>query len=626
MNDDNIELGEIKFIEPDLEEVEIPEQKEFYEIPARFGAIPLDEAPLGWEVETRRRETKITKFENAYPKIRLPFQEVHREEFGHSEKFEKTPLFPTSANRLFFGDNLHVMRQLPSKSIDLIYIDPPFFSGRNYNVLFGDKNEIRSFSDIWQSGMPGYLIWLNARLYEMKRLLKKTGSIFVHLDWHASHYVKIELDKIFGVDNFRNEIIWCYTGPGSPNMGQFNRKHDNILWYSKTDEYFFNRDVVRIAHNEKTKANFKKGLRGSGFFGEKYDLPTGKIPEDWWEIAIAQRYPKGTLAHIGYPTEKPFKLLQRILIACTNDYHNIVADFFCGGGVTPMVAQQLNLRWIVADQSRIAVSIVVDRVKKVIEGEDKHFPGIGRIFAIPDFTIENWGVYEIPELEKLPIEHFREFVVKAYGGRPEQIHPFIHGARRNVPIFVGESSQRSQITKEEVAQFAQAIWKERHSNFGTMLGWNFSPDAKKAAEILAARENKRIDFVRLALIRLEDNEFSEHIRNKHRDYKELLSFVQPPEIRIHFQKVGPRKYVFDVSESVSLNKDGDIANVQWDFAFKTRFTTTKGYSLLRDKKTGRPQLIVEYQFPRTGKFIVACSVQDNQGGEKTEILNIEVEN
>lgn len=168
-------------------EIEIPDQSDFYKLPARFGALPLDEAPLGYEIETKRRETKVTKFEHAYPRIYLPFQEVKRESFGHGKKFEPTPLFPTGANRLFFGDNLHVMRQLPSKSIDLIYIDPPFFSGRNYNVIFGDKNEVRSFSDIWEGGMPGYLVWLNARLFEMKRLLKDTGSIFVHLDWHASH-------------------------------------------------------------------------------------------------------------------------------------------------------------------------------------------------------------------------------------------------------------------------------------------------------------------------------------------------------------------------------------------------------------------------------------------------------
>jgi adenine specific DNA methylase Mod len=120
------------------------------------------------------------------------------------------------------------MRQLPSESIDLIYIDPPFFSGRNYNLIFGDKNEVRSFSDIWESGMPGYLIWLNARLWEMKRLLKPTGSIYVHLDWHASHYVKIEMDKIFGSDNFLNEIAWCYSG-GGRGKSTYAKKHDILL-------------------------------------------------------------------------------------------------------------------------------------------------------------------------------------------------------------------------------------------------------------------------------------------------------------------------------------------------------------------------------------------------------------
>lgn len=119
---------------------------------------------MGWD---RRRG-----FRRHFPQVMLPFQVVERVPFGHPE---------LEPNRLFWGDNLHVMRQLPNESIDLIYIDPPFFSGKQYNVLFGDQNELRSFSDIWEGGMPGYLIWLNARLYEMKRLLKKTGSIYVGL-------------------------------------------------------------------------------------------------------------------------------------------------------------------------------------------------------------------------------------------------------------------------------------------------------------------------------------------------------------------------------------------------------------------------------------------------------------
>ena len=171
----------------------LPEQEEFWRPPVRFGSVPVEKEPLGWD---RRRG-----FRKLFPAVMLPTQVVDRVEFGHPE---------LEPNRLIWGDNLHVMRQLPSQSIDLIYIDPPFFSGRQYNVIFGDQNELRSFSDIWEGGMPGYLIWLNARLYEMKRLLKKTGSIYVHLDSHAVHYVKVEMDKIFGNENFINEVAWHY--------------------------------------------------------------------------------------------------------------------------------------------------------------------------------------------------------------------------------------------------------------------------------------------------------------------------------------------------------------------------------------------------------------------------------
>ena len=191
--------------------------------------------------------------------------------FGHNQKFliqnEKDgklrELFPTGANRLFFGDNLHIMRQLPSESIDLIYIDPPFFSGRNYNVIFGDKNEIRSFSDIWEGGMPGYLVWLNARLWEMKRLLKNTGSIYIHLDWHASHYVKVEMDKIFGSGGinskeagFKNEIVWCYSIGGKSGKN-FGRKDDVILWYTKSSRWKFNPDAPSVRVPRKPDSHMK---------------------------------------------------------------------------------------------------------------------------------------------------------------------------------------------------------------------------------------------------------------------------------------------------------------------------------------------------------------------------------
>ena len=191
----------------------LPEQERFYRAPARFGHVPVAATPLGWDAKNRG-------FRNHYPHVRLPTQVVDRVELGSPE---------LEPNRLIWGDNLHAMRTLPSESVDLIYIDPPFFSNRVYNVIWGDEHEERSFSDIWEGGLDGYLIWLNARLYEMKRLLKPTGSIYVHCDWHASHYIKVEMDKIFGYENFRNEIVWCYTLDGSNAKRWFPRKHDVIL-------------------------------------------------------------------------------------------------------------------------------------------------------------------------------------------------------------------------------------------------------------------------------------------------------------------------------------------------------------------------------------------------------------
>lgn len=577
----------------------LPAQEEFWRPPTRFGSVPVEKEPLGWD---RRKG-----FRKLFPAVYLPFQIVERVSFGHPS---------LEPNRLFWGDNLHVMRQLPSESIDLIYIDPPFFSGRQYNVIFGDQNELRSFSDIWEGGMPGYLIWLNARLYEMKRLLKKTGSIFVHCDWHAGHYIKVEMDKIFGVPNLRNEIVWCYTGPGSPRMGQFNRKHDTIFWYSKsTDGYAFFKDQIRAEHSSKTKQNFKDGLVGSGFVGDNYDLPKGKVPEDWWEIAIAQRYPTGTLDHIGYPTEKPRKLLRRIVEAVTEE-GGLVADFFAGGGVTLAVSQELKRCWIGCDQSRVAVAITADRLTRQVEEQT------GKLFPVPDFTIEHWGVYEARRLSDAPADQFRAFVLRAFGAVAEGAEAGIHGYKGAIPVWVGEADQRKAVTVTDVQAFANAMrrtlrYKQDNLRDGIMLAWAFRPDAVEAADRLRRLEQTDLNFIRLDMIRIDSPRFREHVTalsTDHADYENFLTFVQPPRVEVGYKRIASRTYVFDVSETAILNAGAKIINVQWDFDYGTRFSSTPGYSFVRSGKN-QVALQAQYEFPETGTKRVACKVQDDMGGE-----------
>ncbi len=601
----------------------LPQQEDFWRPPVRFGSVPVEKEPLGWD---RRRG-----FRKLFPLVSLPTQVVERVSFGHPQ---------LEPNRLFWGDNLHVMRQLPTESVDLIYIDPPFFSGRQYNVIFGDQNELRSFSDIWEGGMPGYLIWLNARLYEMKRLLKKTGSIYVHCDWHASHYIKVEMDKVFGYQSFVNEIAWCYELGGRVSKKAYGRRHDTILFYSKTGDHIFNWDKVLDEWDEKGKAKFKyedeKGryrligrfLKDSPIKGhrdvspeweknhpelvQRYYMKEGKSQVDFWNMSpINQVSPE----RIGYPTQKPQELLERVIKASSNE-GSVVADFFCGGGSTAAVAQRLNRNWVACDQSRVAVAITADRMSQLVEQE------LGSLFQIPDFTIEHWGIYEAERLSKMPTDQFRAFVVRAFGAVPDGVSPHIHGYKGAIPVWVGEPSQRTSVSAKDVENFANATrktvrYQQDNLRDGTMLAWAFRPDAVKAAELLRDMEQTDLNFIRLEQIRIDSPPFRAHIAalsTDHADYANFLTFVQPPGVEVGWKRIASRTYKFDVSETIVLNPGATIINVQWDFDYGKRFSSTPGYSFIRGTKK-QPVLQVQYEFPRTGKFRIACKVQDDMGGE-----------
>lgn len=267
--------------------------------------------------------------------------------------------------------------------VDLVYIDPPFASGADYaKKVYVRRNpkvaqaitqaeseldieelkafEEKMYGDVWDK--ERYLNWMYDNLMAIKSIMSEDASIFVHLDWHIGHYVKILLDEIFGEDNLRNEIIWCYYGPGSPGMKQFNRKHDTIFWYSKSADYHFYDQQIRIAHDSKTLENFKRGLEGSGFVSENYDLDAkGKIPEDWWEFAIAGRFPKDGVKRVDYATEKPWDLIERIVKA-SSEAGMCVADFFGGSGVVSAVCSSLGRKFIHCDVNLNSIQTTRDRL------------------------------------------------------------------------------------------------------------------------------------------------------------------------------------------------------------------------------------------------------------------------
>lgn len=250
-------------------------------------------------------------------------------------------------NKIIQGDNLEIMRQMADESVDLIVMDPPFNSGKDY----------KSFDDRWES-MPEYLDFMFPRLTECHRLLKDTGSIYLHCDPTASHYLKVlALDMIFGMKNFRNEIVWAYRS-GGVSKNWFARKHDVILFYTKSDK---NIHTFHVQKERSYSTNSPPGFKGV----EKYQDEHGRwytmaSIRDIWDIDIIGR---SSSERTNYPTQKPIKLYKRIIAASSNE-GDLILDPFCGAGTSADAAQELDRRWIVIDQNPKAAKITEERLRQ----------------------------------------------------------------------------------------------------------------------------------------------------------------------------------------------------------------------------------------------------------------------
>jgi len=312
-------------------------------------------------------------------------------------------------NHLFYGDNLDVLRRkIASESVDLCYIDPPFNSKRNYFQIYnnigtdGDKAQAQAFMDTWEWGdeaaaglayildfnnlnngkftpqtvalMRGlnevlghgdlfaHLVHMTLRIVEIHRVLKPTGSFYLHCDPTASHYLKLVCDGIFCAKGqggeFLNEIVWCYRGGGSSKTS-FGKRHDVIFRYSKGNSCLFNSDPIRIPYQAEGIGRKDDAMWGKHKGTDKVYKPNplGKIPEDWWTINILNA---NDPERLGYPTQKPEDLLERIIAASSNE-GDVVLDAYCGCGTTVAVAQRLKRRWIGIDITYQSISLILKR-------------------------------------------------------------------------------------------------------------------------------------------------------------------------------------------------------------------------------------------------------------------------
>ncbi len=313
-------------------------------------------------------------------------------------------------NRLYYGDNLDILQNhIVDESVDLIYIDPPFNSNRAYNVIFDEADgassqaQIQAFEDTWQWGeateqayhelvvtapprlvetiknfrgfltetdLMAYLVMMTLRLVELHRVLKPTGSFYLHCDATASHYLKIILDQIFGNESFRNEIIWHYKR-WPAKQKNFQKMHDVILFYSKEKQA----NTFHVIYEELSEGTLKR-WRGKKsrvkFEGEKRlvtqmtnEESPGRPADDVWNIPVINSQARERL---GYPTQKPESLLERIIQASSNE-GDVVLDAFCGCGTTITVAHRLKRRWIGIDITHLAISIIKHRLQSAFGDE-----------------------------------------------------------------------------------------------------------------------------------------------------------------------------------------------------------------------------------------------------------------
>lgn len=253
-------------------------------------------------------------------------------------------------NKIYQGDCLDVLKDINNNTIDLIYADPPFFTNRNFG----------SFEDRWKGGINHYIEWMKERVFELHRVLKDTGSFYLHCDWHASHYLKVMCDDIFGINNFRNEIIWCYSGGGIPKK-DFPRKHDVILRYTKSDNYYF-----KPIYRPYSPGTIQRGrTKVKGKYAEMGLRKEGTPIDDWW-IDIPKITSPTDPEKLGYPTQKSEALMERIIKA-SSDKDDLILDPFCGCGTTIAVAQMLNRKWIGIDVNQDAVNIANKRIAKLTQ-------------------------------------------------------------------------------------------------------------------------------------------------------------------------------------------------------------------------------------------------------------------
>jgi DNA modification methylase len=557
-------------------------------------------------------------------------------------------------NKLILGDNLEILRTLETETVDLIYLDPPFFSNRNYEVIWGDKGEVRSFEDRFSGGIDHYISWLKERVVEMYRILKPTGSIFLHCDWHADAYIRVEiLDRIFGYQNFKSHIVWRRTtahGNAKQGSKKFEQNFDSIFIYGKSSSSTFNTiyvpfsdDQIEQQYNkvDENGRNYRlvtpTAAKGGGdtsyeFYGVK--PPQGrfwayskenmeKFKEDgklyfsntgqpyikyylderpgvsvmaFWDD-IKPMSPTST-ERIGYPTQKPLLLLKRIIEAASNE-GDLILDPFVGGGTTVAVADKLSRKWIGIDQSVQAIKVTEFRMNQQQD-----------LFSKPFIT--QLHKYDYDTLRYKDAFEFETFIVQQFGGITNSKQRSDLGldgkTRDNTPIQVKRSDN---IGRNVIDNFLSAIQR-----FDSKLFDKNIAEQKPVGHIIA------FSFGRGAVEEVARLKNQKNIIIKLEKVEDIIPIAKKPTIKVEILELDQAERRPDkkgVREIKFIAKGESVAGISlfsWDFNYQAN----NGF---------KPTIIIDKIGEQVHKFKaglhnIAIKVVDNDGLDNIEIVKLKV--
>ena len=591
---------------------------------------------LPFQVIERVNQTRATR---EGEKERLAGHEGTLFDYWQADETKSSAESDNWTNKLIWGDNLYVMSSLLERfagKIDLIYIDPPFATGADfsYSTKIGeieiDKEqsmlEEKAYRDTWGHGIDTYLSTMFFRISLMKDLLSEIGSIYIHCDKRANSFLRIIADEILGKNNYRNEIVWCYTGPSRVNK-DFPDKHDTIFRYSKSENPIFDIDEVRIPYSESflSRRQYSEGsggIMGSNEYDSDRDVKKyekGKTPEDWWnDIPSGGQISRNEL--LGYETQKPEKLIDRI-IKVSSIPNCLIADFFCGSGTTLAVAEKLGRRWIGCDLSRYAIHNTRKRLMD-IEG-------------CRPFEILNLGKYERQAWQgisfgknkneqHLTIFEYLKFILELYGAQPLPGTVHLHGKKGSAVVHVGAVD--APVTIDEInaclVECRELKQKELH-----VLGWewemglaNLMVDEAKGQGIKLLLLNIPREVMEKQAVDKGDIHFYELA------YLEADISVQAKKAAVelkHFNIPNDELIPPEVREKIKKWSDYvDYWAVDWDFQ---NDTFVNGWTDYRTRQKRDLKLKSDaHTYEKAGAYRLMVKVIDIFGNDTSQVFPVEI--